>query len=209
LRILIEAFQGLLREFRRFRILPSTPGLFHMSLPVSFDNVPYYKGAYGGDLIVTRGVLYFFPHTDLEKEREQYIRAIPVGGLLHIAGAGVGLLIYQVKLQARKTTNHSPLLGKGSSEIGSLSVHLLQPELDARIASFRKQTRPFAEFSSSIPGPERFTPQDVKNLSLSLTGTLTLDAHYDIHDFKVGLRWKRLLRDSLWQAGFLRDHGKS
>ena len=178
-----------------------------MGLPVSFDNVPYYKGAYGGDLIVTRGVLYFFPHTDLEKERDQYARAFSLGGFLDVVGIA-GVFIHEVRVQVRKTTNRSALLGQFSREIGGASLHMLQQELDARIASFRKQARPFAEFSSSIPGPERFTPQDVKDLSLSLTGTLTLDAHYDIHDFKVGLRWKRLLRDCLWQAGFLSDHGK-
>src|SRR5262249_7848039 len=160
--------------------------------------------AYGGDPIVTLGVLYFFPHTDLEKEREQYMRAFSLGGLLDVGGAGGRGVIHQGKVQTRKTTNRSPLLGKGSSEMGSVSLYMVQTELDARIASFRKEKRPAAEFSSAIPGPERFTPQDVKNLSLSLTGMLKVETRYDTHDFKIGLRWKRLIRDSLWQAGFLR-----
>ena len=111
-------------------------------------------------------------------------------------------------MQVRKTTNRSALLGQFSREIGGASHHMLQQELDARIESFRKQPRPFAEFSSSIPGPERFAPEDVKSLSLSIAGTLKLETHYDTHDFRVGPRWKRLLRDSLWQAGFLRGLGK-
>jgi len=34
-----------------------------MRLPVSFDEAAYYSGEYRGDLIITRGIMYYFPHT--------------------------------------------------------------------------------------------------------------------------------------------------
>src|SRR5215813_8392882 len=37
--------------------------LYPIKLPVSFDEVSYYRNEYRGDLIVTRGILYYFPHT--------------------------------------------------------------------------------------------------------------------------------------------------
>src|SRR5436853_7915409 len=42
-------------------------------LPVFFQNIPYYKiddlFTFSGDLIITSGILYYFPNTDLEQER--------------------------------------------------------------------------------------------------------------------------------------------
>jgi Glu-tRNA(Gln) amidotransferase subunit E-like FAD-binding protein len=34
-----------------------------MKLPISFEEVSYFNNEYRGDLIVTKGVLYYFPHT--------------------------------------------------------------------------------------------------------------------------------------------------
>ncbi|MDQ3713011.1 MAG: hypothetical protein M3388_12450 [Acidobacteriota bacterium] len=34
-----------------------------MKLPISFDEVSYFNNEYRGDLIITKGVLYYFPHT--------------------------------------------------------------------------------------------------------------------------------------------------
>ena len=40
-----------------------------MKLPVSFDEVSYFKNQYRGDLIITRGILYYFPHTRVRASR--------------------------------------------------------------------------------------------------------------------------------------------
>ena len=40
-----------------------------MQLPISFDEVPYFKNQFRGDLIVTAGVIYYFPHTNVAKEK--------------------------------------------------------------------------------------------------------------------------------------------
>src|SRR6185295_14397989 len=51
-----------------------------MGLPISIDNVPYYKvvGQYcfKGDLIFTRERMFFFPHTDLAKRRDELREAL-------------------------------------------------------------------------------------------------------------------------------------
>src|SRR6185295_387250 len=42
-------------------------------LPAFFHNIAYYKiddrFSFSGDLIITPGIIYYFPHTDLEQER--------------------------------------------------------------------------------------------------------------------------------------------
>ena len=40
-----------------------------MKLPISFEEVAYYKNEFRGDLIVTKGVLYYFPHTRVKYQR--------------------------------------------------------------------------------------------------------------------------------------------
>src|SRR5258707_13289066 len=40
-----------------------------MKLPISFEEVAYFKNEYRGDLIVTKGVLYYFPHTRVKFAR--------------------------------------------------------------------------------------------------------------------------------------------
>ncbi len=39
-----------------------------IKIPISFDNVTYFNDTYLGDLIITQGVMYYFPHTNIEKE---------------------------------------------------------------------------------------------------------------------------------------------
>ena len=40
-----------------------------MNLPISFEEVSYFNNEYRGDLIVTKGVLYYFPHTRVNYAR--------------------------------------------------------------------------------------------------------------------------------------------
>src|SRR5215204_4014847 len=40
-----------------------------MKLPISFEEVSYFNNEYRGDLIVTKGVLYYFPHTRVNYAR--------------------------------------------------------------------------------------------------------------------------------------------
>jgi hypothetical protein len=42
-----------------------------MRLPVSFDDVPYFRNQFRGDLIVTDGVIYYFPHTNVAEEKNR------------------------------------------------------------------------------------------------------------------------------------------
>lgn len=59
-----------------------------MKLPISFDDIPYFNNEYRGDLIVTKGVLYYFPHTRVAASRH----APEIGGketadLIGVAGS--------------------------------------------------------------------------------------------------------------------------
>ncbi len=38
-------------------------------MPVSFEEVSYFNNEYRGDLIVTKGVLYYFPHARVKYQR--------------------------------------------------------------------------------------------------------------------------------------------
>ena len=40
-----------------------------MKLPISFEEVSYFKNEYRGDLIMTKNVMYYFPHTRVSYAR--------------------------------------------------------------------------------------------------------------------------------------------
>ena len=64
-----------------------------MAIPVSFDEVSYFNNQYRGDLIITQGVLYYFPHTRVVAARH----APEIGGkeaadVLNVLGLVVPVL---------------------------------------------------------------------------------------------------------------------
>lgn len=176
-----------------------------MNLPVSFDNIPYYKGAFGGDIIVADGVMYFFPHTDLGKERSEVHKNFTLGSspLFILMGLVIGETAYVIRKQQRKTSNKSKLFRQGIGLHEKATIPS-RSKLDTYVLEIKQQKRSIEGFSSSLPKPERFELNDVKNLSISAMGRLVFDTHYDKHDFKVGIGRKKLLQEALKQAGFIR-----
>ena len=61
-----------------------------MRLPVSFDDVWYFRKEYRGDLVVTDGVLYYFPHTNATLEKARRNAPDPADGVAPFLGAAGG-----------------------------------------------------------------------------------------------------------------------
>jgi hypothetical protein len=79
--------------------------------------------------------------------------------------------------------NHSRLRGGDLWDVTDSSA-ALQSKLDTHIANLRLQKTSFMEFSSSLPKPQRFAYEDMKNIELS-DGLLTFGTEFDHHDFKL------------------------
>ena len=174
-----------------------------MKLPLSIDDVPYYNASYKGDLIIVENVIYYFPHSDLTQEGiERMTKSNPIPLALRISiKLASGLLSGFGYITGLKGSNRSRIRKAGLWKVGD-SCESLQMKLDMHISNMKKEKQPEMKFSSSLPMPERFHSDEVTNMTLSSTGLLRFDAHYDIHDFKVGLIRKSLLRGALEQAHF-------
>jgi hypothetical protein len=181
-----------------------------MGLPLSIDYVAARDRTIVGDLILTRFAIYFFPHTDRSKKRGA--RRYAGAGALMLAesaftatlewtGFGAVALIPVLKEKFGGTTNRSRLkkagLWKPEDSSSSLSTRL-----DEHLAQLLRQRRSPDEFSSTLPRPERFAVEDVDKLWVTWNGTLHIRQRYDTQRFRVGIRRRRTLVASLWEAGF-------
>lgn len=172
-----------------------------MTLPLRIKNVRYKVAgeyAYKGDMIITEGVIYYFPHTDLVQQRinrtvdaMSYAAAGVGGGVAGVAGN----LISDLGRTDSDTSAKSLLNGERSN--------LLQEKLDAYIAEM-KAKRSSVTLSSYLPIPLRYTKDEVRNLSLTAMGSVSFDAQYDTHFYNIGLVRKGLLRAALSEGGFIR-----
>lgn len=168
-----------------------------MALPMSFDDVSYFGNEYRGDLIITHGVIYYFPHTNvaLEKKQRGY-NATDSLGLIALPFDILGMLIKEFQT----TTNKPKLRELGLWRDGETSQSL-QARLDAHIAEVKKQPSQLVQYEYSLPKPMRFARADIKNLSTR--GGLRFDTEYDSHDFAVGFNRSKALREALEEGGFL------
>lgn len=187
-----------------------------MKLPVSFEEVSYFNNEYRGDLIVTRSVLYYFPHT-----RVNYARgadelggkdAMAVFDLLgnFVPGLGAAPLIRSaadksikvgkfLKRTFRPTVN-APRIREKKLWRGNETSESLQAVLDAYIERIKSEKLKFEE--DSVPKPMRFSSAEIENAKFGLK--FKFDAKYDNHDFKVNLMHRGLFKKALQEAGFLK-----
>ena len=167
-----------------------------MSLPMTFDDVSYFRNEYRGDLVITHGIIYYFPHTNvaLESKNRGY-RAIDQLGLIAIPFDLFAPLIRELR-----TTTNNPKLRKIGLWRDGESSQSLQTRLDAHIAELKKQPPQLVQYEYKLPRPMRFARADVKNISMR--GGLRFDTEYDNHDFSIGFHRKKLLREALWEGGF-------
>lgn len=187
-----------------------------IKLPVSFEEVSYFNNEYRGDLIVTKGVLYYFPHTRVGYAR----RAEEIGGKdamavfellgsfapvfgavpwLHVA-ADKSLKIGKFLNRKLRPTTNAPRIREINLWRGGESNETLQKVLDAYIEKLKAEKLSFDE--DSVPKPMRFAAAEVENARCGLK--FKFDAKYDVHDFKVNLMHLGLFKKSLREAGFLK-----
>jgi len=187
-----------------------------MNHATSFDDVSYFRNQFRGDLIVTPGVLYYFPHTNvaaakLERKARPTEQLGIVSHLFGLPGIAFQLTIDTlfdvsrfVWRTVRITTNQPKLREVGLWREDESGLEL-QQRLDAHIADIRRQSSSIVRYEYSLPKPIRFNQTDIRNLRLSM-GTLRFDTEFDRHEFRIGFRRARLLRDVLWQSGFRSDN---
>jgi len=187
-----------------------------MNLPISFEEVSYFNNEYRGDLIVTKGVLYYFPHT-----RVRYARhADELGGkdamaIFDLLGnlsplfatvpwlrvaADKSLKTGKFLKRTFRPTTNSPQIRKQNLWRGNDSNETLQNILDEFILETKKESLQFDE--DSVPKPMRFSVEEVENARFGLK--FKFDAKFDNHDFKANLIHRGLFKKALIEAGFLK-----
>lgn len=174
-----------------------------MTLPMSFDDVPY-SNEFRGDLIIAHGVIYYFAHTSVALERKKRgYGATDHLGLIALPFELLGLLLQEL----RTTINQPRLRSAGLWKDGDTSK-FLQERLDPIVTEKNKETRPMFQFDSSkpdqysyeLPKPMRFPLADI--VKISLRRGLIVWTEYDDHRFSIGFHRKKLLREALWEGGF-------
>lgn len=186
-----------------------------MKIPISFEEVSYFNNEYRGDLIVTKGVLYFFPHTRVKYARH----ADELGGkdamvIFDLLGnfAPIFATVPWLRVAADKSvktgkflkrtfrpTTNAPQIRKNRLWRGNETNEFLQNALDKFILDAKKDSLKFEE--DSVPKPMRFAVEEVKNARFNLK--FKFDAKFDNHDFRVNLIHRGLLKKALHEAGFL------
>lgn len=174
----------------------------NLKLPISFDNVTYFDNTYLGDLIITQGVIYYFPHANVEKERQN--KRDRVGIVTRHFGL-LGLLInlsimgfWRLVEGGGVSVNRSRLKTNGVWKDVDDNKKT-QMQLDSYIAEVKKEPIDIGEYG--LTKPMRFAKADVKNIKVG--STLKFDTEFDNHDFKIGVFKKKMLKDALWFGGFL------
>ena len=186
-----------------------------MKLPVSFEEVSYFNNEYRGDLIITEGVVYYFPHTRVVTAR--YSEEIGgkdglvifdlLGNLAPVLGtvpwihaiAGKSIKIGRFFKRTFRPTRNSPQIRKQQLWTGNESNESLQKRLDEYIARVKRESFDFAD--DAVPKPMRFAIGEIENVSFGLK--FKFDAKFDNHDFRVNLLHRRHLREALKAAGLL------
>jgi hypothetical protein len=181
-----------------------------MRLPVSFDDVAYFRKEYRGDLIITHGVIYYFPHTNLTLEKSRRHAPDPVDGVTALMGAAGEVVVlsralYRVarglwRALRGPTINQPRLRSSGLWSVGASSEEM-QERLDRYVEAQRKEPPRLVAYELTLPKPMRFPRGEIRDLRARLGG-LTFDTEFDSHDFTVGLRRGGLLREALREGDF-------
>lgn len=162
-------------------------------MPIKFSNAHYYRIAgryiFSGDLFIVRGTIYFFPEADLSDQRNHPAEVLP-----HDFGLAIPALVYVVQKLSLYASGTDDLSRNGISD------EQFRETANARITKL-KWERQHKSFTESLPLPTRIRADEISGMQLSLTGRLSLSAQSDNHDFNVGLRRRRRLRDALRESG--------
>lgn len=166
-------------------------------MPIKFSNAHYYRIAgryiFGGDLFIVRGAIYFFPEVDLSEQRNEVAEVLP-----HDLGLVVSTAVY--------LSQKASLFASGTVDLSrrGMSDEQFRKDADARIGELKVKWI-WKGFGEALPLPTRISAEEISGMRLSRTGRLSFSAQSDNHDFNVGLRRRRHLRDALWQMGLGRN----
>ncbi|HEX8071592.1 MAG TPA: hypothetical protein VF546_16680 [Pyrinomonadaceae bacterium] len=169
-----------------------------MSLPVQFGRVNYRVAGldyYQGQLIITRGIIYYLPGKNLRKLQGNPI----IGGVLGGGAVGAAVRATAPPLDESVSLVSRPTLDLDEVWREQTSEQALQEILDAHIAEF-KGYRSLS--SDDLPKPRRYPKEEVRNLKVTLTGRLKFETEFDEHDFNVGVTRRGQLRQALAESGF-------
>ncbi|HEV8159312.1 MAG: hypothetical protein H0X15_03385 [Acidobacteria bacterium] len=188
-----------------------------MKLPISFDEVSYFNNEYRGDLIVTKGVLYYFPHTRVIHARyadelggkETMPLFDLLGNLAPIFGtvpwirtsADKSVKLGKFLKRTFRPTTNSPRIRKIHLWRGNDTNEKLQIVLDEYIEKVKKDRLEFDD--DSVPKPMRFSTDEIGNARFGLK--FRFDAKYDNHDFRVNLIHRSLLKKALQEGGIFKS----
>ena len=164
---------------------------------------------------MTKGVLYYFPHT-----RVNYARyAGEIGGeegmvIFELLGnfAPIFGTVPWIRVAANKSvkagkflkrafrpTTNSPRIRKIHLWRGNEADERLQAILDEYIEKVKKESLKFDE--DSVPKPMRFSADEIKQIRFGFK--FKFYAKYDNHDFRVNLIHRSLFKKALLEGGFL------
>ncbi len=163
-------------------------------------------------MIITQGVLYYFPHTNVALEKtKRYPRpdAVDVAtAFMGPAGEAIGLgrALYGgmggLWRKLRGPTINQPHLKRSGLWVADASSHQMQSLLDTHIASTRREPSQLVGYEYSLPKPLRFTAREVSDMCLRL-GVLRFSTEFDSHDFTVGVRRAGRLCAALREGAFI------
>lgn len=185
-------------------------------LPISFEEVSYFNNDFRGDLIITKGVIYYFPHTNVGSARysqeiggkdglvvfELLGNLAPILGTvpwLH-AAADKSVKAGKFLKRAFRPTTNSPKISKLGLWRKNVANEELQRIFDEYLKRVKSESLRFA--NDSVPKPRRFAVEEIKNVSLGLK--FKFDTEFDSHDFRVNLLHRNLLKKALREGGFLK-----
>jgi len=186
-----------------------------MKLPISFEEVSYFKNEYRGDLIITKGILYYFPHTRVIHARyadeiggkagmvifDLLGNLAPIFGTVPWIRSAADKSVKAGKFLRRtfRPTTNAPRIRKKHLWRGNDTNENLQRILDEYIEKVKKERLEFDD--DSVPKPMRFAAEEIENAKFGLK--FKFDAKYDNHDFRVNLIHRRLLQKALKEGGFI------
>ena len=170
-------------------------------LPISIDDVSYYNDAFLGDLIITHGVIYFFPNTVAPSKE---LRRVEVIGAIfdHFGPIGSALSLFIDLLAKELRTINNSALHKSGLWKQFESEEQFKSKIDGYIEAVAGNRKP-EEFSSSLPRPIRFSRDEIGKLRVTFRGKVMVETTYDNHDFGVGLKRKRVLVEALREGNLI------
>lgn len=173
-------------------------------LPAFFHNIAYYKidnrFSFSGDLIITPGIIYYFPHTDLEQEKI-YRGGESESGFLGLQTLGDLFSKMLTTFDLSQTTIGAKSWKTVMWKWGD-PIEVLQYRLDALTAESKHKITDHSDFSSTLPIPSRFAANSVRQVTIDRGGMLTFEAFYDQHDFNIGAEKKSDLQAALVEGSF-------